>query len=202
MTLNRAHVATTLAAHIGVVLTPEVAMALARALCSTPSRAFDLADFPSLEYKGYVIALERFTDVLPDLHKLHEMHYAETETYRAGIPFNPDYDALVTSEHEGQLMQFTARFNGELVGNMRVYLGMSRHTKTLFASEDTFFVVPAHRGGFMAVRLWQFAERAVIQAGAREIHFDSKTVNKADAMAKYLKYQPVAIKFAKVIPKE
>lgn len=196
----RAKVAITLAANVGKMLTLELAQAMAREICATPDKSIDPADYPPAEYKGYVLAMERFSEVLPELHALHERHYAEVDT--SGIPMNPDYDAIKSSEHDGCLMQFTARVKatGELIGNMRVYLGMSRHTQTMFAQEDTFYVTPEHRGGFMAVRLWQFAERCVIQAGAREISFDSKTINHADSMARYLKYTPVAIKFSKTIP--
>lgn len=196
----RTKVAITLAAHIGQMLTPELASLMAREICATPNNARDPADYPPTEYKGYVLAMERFSEVLPELHTLHQRHYLEVDT--SGIPMNPDYDAARSSEHEGNLMQFTARVKatGELVGNMRVYLGMSRHTQTMFAQEDTFYVTPEHRGGFMAVRLWQFAEACVIKAGTREIFFDSKTLNHADAMARYLEYTPVAMKFSKTIP--
>jgi hypothetical protein len=196
----RTKVAITLAAHIGQMLTPDLAASIAREVCATPDQSRNPADFPSTEYKGYTLAMERFREALPELHALHQRHYLEVDT--TGIPLNPDYDAVCASEYEGNLMQFTARVKetGELVGNMRVYLGMSRHTQTLFAHEDTFYVTPEHRGGFMAVRLWQFAEACVIKAGVREIRFDSKTINHADAMARYLKYTPVAIKFSKTIP--
>jgi hypothetical protein len=181
------------------MLTPELAIAMAREICATPDKSIDPSQFFPVEYKGYLLAMERFSDILPQLHRLHERHYAEVDT--SGIPMNPDYAAAKEDEYTGRLMQFTARVKetGELVANMRVYLCMSRHTQTLFAQEDTFYVVPEHRGGFMAVRLWQFAEKCVIQAGAREITFDSKTINNADAMARYLKYQPVAIKFSKTV---
>lgn len=195
----RAKVAITLAVNVGKMLTPELAVSMARAICETPDKSIDPSQFSSVEYKDYILAMERFSDILPELHKLHERHYAEVDT--SGIPMNPDYAAAKADEYEGRLMQFTARVKetGELVANMRVYLCMSRHTQTLFAQEDTFYVTPEHRGGFMAVRLWQFAEKCVILAGAREITFDSKTLNHADAMARYLKYQPVSIKFSKTV---
>ena len=198
----RTQVAITLAANVGKMLTPELAREIAREICAAPDRSINPDQFPPVEYKGYTLAMERFSDILPELHRLHERHYAEVTT--SGIPMNPDYAAAKADEYEGRLMQFTARVKetDELVANMRVYLCMSRHTQTLFAQEDTFYVVPEHRGGFMAVRLWQFTEKCVIQAGAREITFDSKTMNNADAMARYLKYTPVSIKFSKTVHTE
>jgi hypothetical protein len=197
--MDKTHASITLAKAIGRTLTPELALEIARELFNSPDLSFPPGRFEPAHYKGYDFALESFREILPELHELHALHYAETEGYRAGIAMNPDYDAMAQSEHNGQLMQFTARQDSKLVANMRVYLTQSRHTQTLIASEDTFYVLPEHRGGFMAVRLWQYVERCVIAAGAREICFDSKTMNKADSMAKYLKYKPVAIKFIKVI---
>lgn len=175
---------------------------MALEIANGPDTPIDLAPFAAQDYKGYTIQLERFSQILPELQPLHERHYLETETYRAGIPLNPDFATICQRECAGQLLQATARIKatGELVGNMRVYLGTSLHTQTLFCTEDTFYLVPEHRGGFLAVRLWQYVERAVIALGVREIFFDSKRVNHADAMARYLKYQAIGIKFAKVIP--
>jgi len=197
--MNKTHAAIVLAKAIGKTLTPELAAEIACELFNSPDLAPPPGTFAPSQYGAYTFALESLRKILPELHALHALHYAETEVYRAGIPMNPDYAAMAQSEHDGQLLQFTARRDRELVGNMRVYLVPSRHTQTLTATEDTFFIVPEHRGGFMAVRLWQYVERCVIAAGAREICFDSKTINKADAMARYLKYQPVATKFVKVI---
>lgn len=190
----------TLAQHMGKTLTQELAVMLVRELF--PRLAHEPEKFGSKVYKGYSFQCERLAAVLPELHKMHERHYAETEAHRSGIQMNPDYNGMIEREHAGELLQFTAReiSTGALVGNMRVYIGKSAHTSTLFCTEDTFFVVPEHRGGFMAVRLWQFAEGAVRSIGVREARFDSKLVNKADKMALYLKYTPVATKFVKLFP--
>ncbi|MBC3906194.1 GNAT family N-acetyltransferase [Undibacterium umbellatum] len=196
----RKQIAIALAQHIGKPLTPEVAVAIARELCDSQDKTPDTKQFPPQNYGEYLIQAELVRDSLPELHLLHERHYLETELHRASIPLNPDYDAVLDREHQGGLLQFTARVEatGELVGNMRVYLSQSIHTQTLVCTEDTFYLVPEHRGGFLAVRLWQYVERWCIAIGVREIYFDSKTINSADSMARYLGYKPVAIKFAKV----
>ena len=189
---------TALAKHLGETLTVDLAVLLVRELF--PDLAHAPEKFGVASYKGYTFQVERLAAVLPELHPLHQAHYAETELYRASIPMMPNYGGMKEREQAGQLIQFTARSAiGELVGHMRVYVSPSQHTDTLIATEDSFYVMPEHRGGFLAVRLWQFVERSVIAIGVREIYFSSKLVNKADAMARYLKYQPIATRFAKVI---
>lgn len=187
-----------LAAHAGATLTMDVAKRIINSLF--PNRTIPPDSFGVFEYGAYAIQCEAFADVLDELSVLHEMHFAETERYRAGVQIKPDLSYMAEKERAGQMLQFTARVKatGELVGNMRVYLYRDLHADVLTAKEDTFFIVPTHRGGFLAVRLWQFVERAVLSVGVREIRFTSKLSNGADRMAKYLKYQPVGLEFVKV----
>lgn len=195
----RERIAIILAKNIGRQLTIDLAKEIAVAICDDADATIDISKFDRVDYKDYQFQCELLRDILPEMHKLHVQHYAEVEVEKAGLQFNPDYNRLLDIEKLGGLLQFTVRNQGELVGNMRIYVSKSTHTQTMICSEDTFYVTPEHRGGFMAVRFWQYVEQCCIQHGAREIHFDSKLMNNADAMARYLKYQPVAIKFMKVI---
>ena len=187
-----------LAARLGSTIDKETALSLVAELF--PDLTWRPTCFGVGEYRGYSLHCELLADVLPELHALHDAHYAETEKYRAGIPMDPDYKGMKEAERAGRLIQFTARVKetGELVGNMRVKIYPSSHTQTLVCKEDTLYLVPAHRGGFLAIRLWQFVENAVVNVvGAREVRFTSKTANKADKLAQYMKYEPVGIEFVK-----
>lgn len=187
-----------MARRAGQALTPSVAADILADIF--PDKAYAPEQFGRLEYAGYSIQVEPFRMVLPELEVLHAAQWAETEKARFGVAMNPNYAYMAEQERAGQLIQFTARdaATWELVGNMRVYLYRDLHAQQLTAKEDTFFVLPEHRGGFLAVRLWQFAEKSVVSVGVREVRFSSKLVNKADRMAKYLKYTPVGTEFIKV----
>lgn len=185
------------AAHLGRELTPEVAAAIEVA-CRASAAPIDLAAFGQHEHAGYVIRAERMADVLDELHPLHAAHWLETEKHRHGLPLAPDYLYMMDREVAGTMVQFTARHGRELVGNLRLYLGVSKHSGTKFAEEDTLFIAPAHRGGMLAVALLRFAERAVLSLGVREIRADSKLVNKADVLMRRMGYEAVATKFVKV----
>lgn len=187
-----------LAKHAEQVLTQDVARAILDELF--PDLSYAPEQFGRMDYAKYSIQAERFADVLPELERLHAEQWAETERARINVALDPDYKHMAESERSGQLIQFTARDSAtwELVGNMRVYLYRDLHAKQLTGKEDTFFILPEHRGGFLAVRLWQFAEKSVVSVGVREVRFSSKLVNKADRMARYLKYTPVGTEFIKV----
>lgn len=186
-----------MAKRMGQPITKETAVEILRDVF--PDMSHDPAQFEPQTYKGYTLQCERFADVVPELHRLHELHYQETEKHRLGIPLNMNYEALKELERAGGLLQFTARRSdtGEMVGNLRIFVSESLHTQTRFTTEDTYFLLPEHRGGFLAVRFWQYAERAAVSIGVKEARFSSKLVNKADQMAKYMKYTPVATQFVK-----
>lgn len=188
-----------MAKHIGQTITVDTASAILREVFADYSYTPD--KFEVREYRGFTFQCETMADVLPELHRLHELHYEETEGYLTGIPMDPDYEGMKDRERAGGLIQFTARESatGALVGNMRVYINASMHNRELFCTEDTFFLLKEHRGGFLAVRLWQYVEDAVREiVGVRGVAFDSKTANNADKMALYLKYTPVATRFVKL----
>lgn len=183
---------------IGGALTPELCDEIERAAWDTPDRSIDLAQFAPAVHGGYEIRAERFAAVLPELRALHAAHWAETEKHRHGLPLAPDVDAMAASDRAGTMLQFTLRAQGELVGHVRMYLGRSLHTQTLFGEEDTLYIRPDHRGGLLVMRLMRYAEAALRQVGCREIRADSKLLNKADVLMRRLGYSPVALKFHKL----
>lgn len=183
---------------MGAALTPEICQQIELAARSKPFCPIDTAQFAPQSYQGYTLQAERFVAVKDELHPLHEAHWLETEKHRHGLALRPDYQALIDDDRAGTLAQFTARTaDGQLAGHVRMYLGLSRHTSTPFGEEDTLYLRPEFRGGFLAVALMRYAERAMQRLGAREIRADSKLMNGADVLMRRLGYQPVALLFHK-----
>lgn len=187
-----------LADHVGKTLTPEACHLIDQVLRFGPDRSVDPGRFESLEYKDYTIRVERFAKAVIDLHPLHVEHWQETEKHRHGLALNPDYDHMLARERAGRLVQFVARAaDGVIAGHVRMYLGTSTHSGTLFAEEDTLFIRPQYRGTFLVMALMRYAERVLRALGAREIRADSKLLNRADVLMRRLGYTPVALKFHK-----
>jgi GNAT superfamily N-acetyltransferase len=190
-----------LAANLGRVLTPEVAVAIEMAAFDAEDRSHHPEKFGVKHYKDIVFLVERIKDILPELHELHEMHFLETEKHRHGIGLDGNYDYLMEMERKGMGIQFTARQKDswELVGNIRMYMGESIHTRTLYAYEDTLYLRPEYRKGLTAVRFMQYVEDCLKFIGVREVRTDSKTINKAHRLVEYLGYKHVANKYVKIV---
>lgn len=181
------------------MLTPEIATAIEVAARTPEGEPIDLRSFGTQQRGDYLIGAERFEDVLPELHALHVQHWGETEAWRHRLALNPDYAAMAAMDRAGRCIQFTVRHQGALVGNLRIFIHTSLHTQTKFASEDSLFISKEHRGGFLAMALIRFAERALMVLGIDEIRINSKLVNKADVLMRRMEYQPVALQFVKVM---
>lgn len=189
-----------LGAHLGKVLTPEVAAAIEVAAAGRADEMTNPVRFGHVTHGEYVIRVERFADIADELHHLHVAHWAQTEKARHHIPMNPDYLAVMARERAGRVLQFTVRAgSGELVGNLRMFLAESHHTQTPFASEDTVFIKPEHRGGFTVMALLRFAEDCLHSLGIREIRFTTKHVNRVDVLMRRAGYEAVSTEFVKFL---
>lgn len=189
-----------MARHLGKMITPEVAAKIEAEAFHEPDRTIDPARFDPMHYSGYTIHVERFDDVLPELMPLHEAHWQETERHRHGIQLKPRYDNMQLRFRAGKGIQFTIRKDGELVGHLREWLFESDHTGTPVAEEDTLYIAPKHRGGFLPLKLIAYAEECVLQLfPAFEARTNSKLVNRADVLMKRAKYTPFAIQHVKFL---
>jgi hypothetical protein len=198
------------AKHLGSFVSPEVAAAIEVEAFYEPDRSINVLQFQPHEYRGIVFAAECFRLIVDELHPLHEEHYAETERARAGLALQPDYEYMAAAERRGDLLQFTARMNGELVGNIRMYLFADLHTGTRGAREDTLFLLPKARTGFAASRFIEYAERCLAQLQVREVWCDTKILHDeagnvtrdVGVLLKRQGYAHVANKYLKRISKE
>ena len=186
-----------LARFAGQTLSYELAVELVRELF--PDKASDPSNFPPKTYKGLTLQVERLADIENEIHALHLAHWQETEAHRHEIAMLPDYKAAKEDERAGKLIQLTARDGALLVGNIRMYLYTSRHTQTLAAKEDTFYLLPSHRRGFAAIRFWQYMEACLRTLGVQEITTDSKVVNQVGRLNEYLGYAHIANVFHKYL---
>lgn len=188
---------TALSQFIGQPLTKDIAISIvSQTIRYAP---IDRSQFQAQQCGSLTFQAESIRDILQDLDKLSLEHWRETEFHRHGLTMDLDYEAMQAEEDQGTLIQFTARCDGHLVGNLRVYFRVSRHTKTKFAMEDTLFLLPAHRKGRNGMRFIEYAERAALQLGYREFRATTKLVNRTGALLELMKYRPVATEYVKFL---
>jgi hypothetical protein len=183
-----------LAKHAGKELTREVALQIVADLC--PDRTLNPTQFGRQQCGSLTFQAELLRDIQGEMHALHQLHWLETEGHRHGLALDMDYEALLAEERAGACVQFTARQAGLLVGNFRLYLRVSRHTRTPFAKEDTWYLMPEARGGRNALRFLDFAGQALRSIGYREFRADNKHSSPAAGrLLLHRGFKPVATEY-------
>lgn len=166
-------------------------------------KPLNLTKLPPHPVGSYRLQPERMARVLPELEPMHRAHWEETEAYRHGLKFNPDYEWALRAEAAGEYLLLTARMHTDksqaLVGNYGLLLTKSRHTQTLVAQEDTMFIAPAHRRGRLFHRFSEYGELAALTFGASELRLTTKTTNQVGHMLPRMGYTHVANQYVKVL---
>lgn len=160
-----------LAPHIGSVLTPEVARAIADKFPDGVVSMIDLSAIEPQECGSLTFQAERLVKIAKDIHPLHQAHWLETEGHR-GKPMDIDYVGLFMEERAGTMIQFTARQDGRLVGIFRLLLRRDRASGRRFVREDVFYLDPACRRGRAAQRFLEYPKKALNDMGYAEFEAD------------------------------
>lgn len=198
--MNPHQLRTSLVAHFGQAITPEVAATIFNQACAVPDDSHDPARFPPQEYRGVTFQVELLRDILTQIAVLHEAHFAETEQHRHHLGLDVDYDYLLAQERAGELIQFTVRdARGALLGQIRMSVQRSIHTKTLFACEELLYLAPRVRQGFTAIRFIQYVENCLKAIGVREVRTISKLATGSHRLMEYLGYTHLSNQYIKSI---
>lgn len=131
-------------------------------------------------------AIEPLATVWDELVANAWEHWQETEMFKRGEAFNPQYERYAS--YGPQYIVFTARNDGELVGNCGMYITRSMHTQKLVANEDTWFLKPEYRKGRNAIKFYQFVEDDMKQRGVEKITMTAAPYNGAGRIMEYLGY--------------
>lgn len=130
---------------------------------------------------------------------LATQHWAGTRTYRRHEPFCPSFDRYQACNQSGFFQLFTARDGKVLAGYFGVYVTDSMHSQKRMATEDTFYLAPAYRGGRNALRFLRFIEAQMQAWGVRELMFSCEIDNESGikGLLAKLDYLPVIVQYSK-----
>jgi GNAT superfamily N-acetyltransferase len=183
-----------LAKHVGSVLTLPLAATIAREV--SPSSPLLPSEWAPDSYGAYTLQAERLVSAYDTLRGQRMRYLAETNPGQRNDL--TDWDRLMESQRTGEHVIFTARDQaGDIVASLWLWFGPDLDTQRLTVQDDIFYVLPEHRGGMLAVRLWQYAERCMFAIGARDAQFHSRLDNRAQRMAFFLGYTPTATRVKK-----
>lgn len=146
-------------------------------------------------------AVEPLSSCYPEVDALGRAHWKETEGYRHGQLYNPDWKRYFSNDAAGWYFMCTARpwnscvVQTPMVGYAGMYVMPSMHTQQPVASEDTFFLLEDYRKGWNAIKFIRFIEAQCRKRGAIEIGWSDKKGK--GRLLEYLGYEVVASQYSK-----
>jgi GNAT superfamily N-acetyltransferase len=121
--------------------------------------------YETAEYKGYLIGVEKFRDVLMEARPMFEQQAAEAESFLVRDA-NPNWAMYIGWEQHHEYILFTVRKEGKLVGNMMFFLSPYPNTGGQpFAHDNGFWLDPDHRKGMLGKKMLDYAEDTLRRLG-------------------------------------
>lgn len=165
---------------------------------------------PKVVYCGkYILGVERLADMREEMEKLYRDHFYETETRYLDEELDPDYEYALLAESRGRALFFTVRNTEDdhrLVGNATFFIGPCIHMKSkVQASEDTFYLAPAHRDQGLATMILRFIKESLTTYGADYLWMTDKSPSGGKSLSTLFETNgltPVYVGYLAKLPKE
>lgn len=117
---------------------------------------------------------ELYVDIIEEALPLLTKHWEEIAWRRDKVPLSIADDVYRIIEHQGQLICFSARKGGLLVGYANFFLRPNPHyNQTMFATNDVIYVSPSYRG-ITGTKFTDFIEDELKALGAQVISYHVK----------------------------
>ena len=106
-----------------------------------------------------IFKVETYDSLFPYMETLTRHHYDEISAFKDGtVPLNPDIDTYKLLWEKGNLVGYSAREHGKVVGYILYILQVHPHYKDLIVAEnDILYVLPEYREGLAGYKLIRFA---------------------------------------------
>ena len=139
--------------------------------------------------------VESFSRIASELPPLFLRHWQELALDRDAIPLEPDWDRMFMLEAQGILHVTTARSGEVLAGYIFNIVSRHLHYKgTVFADIDMFWLDPAYRGGWFAIKWFRANQKLLDKLGVQKHHVSVKNhylAGRVGNVFRRLGYKPI-----------
>lgn len=102
-------------------------------------------------------------------------HYEEIAHNKQDIKLDPDWARYDAMEQAGNLIAYTARDEGKLVGYSVFFVNYHIHyNSTLVGQNDVLYLLPEYRKGMTGIRLIKYSIAQLEARGVDKIHWHVK----------------------------
>ena len=134
--------------------------------------------------------IERFPHVAKELPELFKAHWNEVSPYRHKASLKPNFDQYFSLDRMGALWGFTARYESVLVGYLAFIVANNMYHQEKTADGNVFYMMPAFRSGWNAVKFLKFAEQVLKEEKVKFVNLECTVDFDLSPIFKYLGYKP------------
>jgi GNAT superfamily N-acetyltransferase len=144
--------------------------------------------------------VEKWSSAVEEMRPLWEQHYSEIAYDQAEIPFFLNEAFYLAAETSGILLFVTVRDNGKLIGYSKNLLSRHpHHASSLFCFNDSYFILPEYRQGWIGVHLFRYAEDRMREAGVKKAVVSTQDNMDRGSVFKRLRYRKSGAVYTKVL---
>lgn len=137
-------------------------------------------------------AVESFPAFLEEVKQLLPIHWKELALNQDQVALDPDYEAYLKLDAQGQILLVAVRKSGQLIGYFIGFVKRHIHYRSwLTCGMDIFYVLPEHRGSNIGVRLFKTVEAECKRRGIQSLIVGSKLHKDASWLFEHLGYTEV-----------
>lgn len=135
-----------------------------------------------------------------EMEVLWPAHWEEIAINRDSIKLAVDHDSYAALEREGALHVVTAREAGRIVGYHISIVKTHLHYKNdLHGFTDVYYIEPAHRQGWVGVKLFKYVEKTLKARGVKKLFTGTKLHLDMSRLFERMGWQETERLFTKVL---
>jgi GNAT superfamily N-acetyltransferase len=120
-------------------------------------------------YRGFSFHEERFSWLRYEAEQLFQQHYREASA-DLSVPLDIDWTMFGRLEAVDMIACVVVRRAGAPIGYcVHIVYPHLHYTNHMVADVDVFFIDPAHRKGWLGIKLFQVAEQLLREKGVKEV---------------------------------
>ena len=136
--------------------------------------------------------------IQPEMSGLIEADWDEVG--HAGLTLDVDWEGYLSIEDRGDLLVFTSRVDGTLVGYFIVVKIPSLQSKgTIFVANEAIFLHKDYRKSRIGLKLFDFAEKCLKEDGHKSLFVTTTEAHPIDKLLVRRGYKKIETRFEKVL---
>lgn len=128
----------------------------------------------------------KYDECFEQVNEMLSAHHNEASNYQ-DLVLNPDFEMYKQANKKGLFRIYCCLDDNQIVGYLTYLIFTHIHYKhKLIANQDIYYLKPDYRKGFIAVKLFKFAEKHLKSLGISYVQYSTNTKQDRSKLFEFL----------------